>query len=232
MVLLTEYNPKNIEFRENFELITSSANDVIIMLNNLGKVSFWNNTAERVFGYTSKEAKGKYLYSLILPEGDQEDFTREFDQFRKAGTGMKISKTFEKIGVKKDRKTIDIEITLSAIKIKDDWNSVAIIKDISERKKREEIIKELKSNQDLLLSNVYDSVIVISKNMKIILMNRKAEEEFGGHLRDQICYEVLMNKTKACKECSFNKLISNYSENTRFETSFIKPLTSEKKYYE
>lgn len=108
----------------------------------------------------------------------------------------------------------------------------SIIKDISERKKRVEIIKELKSNQDLLLSNVYDSVIVISKNMKIILMNRKAEEEFGGHLRDQICYEVLMNKTKACKECSFNKLISNYSENTRFETSFIKPLTSEKKYYE
>ena len=232
MVLLTEYNPKNIEFRENFELITSSANDVIIMLNNLGKVSFWNNTAEREFGYTSKEAKGKYLYSLILPEGDQEDFIREFDQFRKAGTGMKISKTFEKIGVKKDRKTIDIEITLSAIKIKDDWNSVAIIKDISERKKRVEIIKELKSNQDLLLSNGYDSLIVISKNMKIILMNRKAEEEFGGHLRDQICYEVLMNKTKACKECSFNKLISNYSENTRFETSFINPLTSEKKYYE
>lgn len=232
MASLTEYNPKIIESKENFKLITSSANDAIIMLNNLGKVSFWNNAAERVFGYTSKEVKGKYLYSLILPESDQEDFNREFDQFRKAGNGMKIVKTFEKIGVRKDRKTIDIEITLSAIKLKNEWNSVAIIKDISERKKREEKIKELKSNQESILSNVYDSVLVISKDMKIQFMNKKAEEEFGSHLHDRICYEVLMNKTQVCEECSFNKLITNYSENTRFETYYIKPLTSEKKYYE
>jgi len=232
MALLTESNSKIIESNDDFKLVTSTGNAAIIMLNNLGKVSFWNNAAERVFGYTNREVKGKYLSTLILPESDQDSFNREFDQFRKTTNGMKVSQTFEKIGVKKDRTTIDIEITLSAVSIKDDWNAVAIIKDISESKKKVEIIKELKSNQDLILSNVYDSVIIISKDMKIIFMNRKAEEEFGSHLRFQTCYEVLMNKTKACEECSFNRLITNYSENTRFETSIIKPLTSEKKYYE
>ncbi|MFX1322779.1 MAG: PAS domain S-box protein [Promethearchaeota archaeon] len=108
---------------------------------------------------------------------------------------------------------------------------IKIGRDITERKKIEQEIKQSESNMNSILSNVNDSIIVISKDYKILYMNRKAEEEFGCHLRGNICYSVLMNRDKVCEHCTFNKLINNYDV-IRFEKEFIDPMTYEKKYFE
>ncbi|MFX1322778.1 MAG: PAS domain S-box protein [Promethearchaeota archaeon] len=108
---------------------------------------------------------------------------------------------------------------------------IKIGRDITERKKIEQEIKQSESNMNSILSNVNDSIIVISKDYKILYMNRKAEEEFGCHLRGNICYSVLMNRDKVCEHCTFNKLINNYDV-IRFEKEFIDPMTYEEKCYE
>ena len=109
---------------------------------------------------------------------------------------------------------------------------VKIGRDITERKKKEQEIKESEEKLNLILSNISDLVILISKDLKLLYMNKAAKEEFGNHHIGNVCYDVLMNREKACEDCSFNKLIYNYNADIRFETAFTNPLTNEKKYFE
>ena len=53
---------------KKLSVITSTANDAIIMINHLGRVSFWNQAAERIFGFSVEESIGRDLLELIVPE--------------------------------------------------------------------------------------------------------------------------------------------------------------------
>jgi len=55
------------ESEEKFRKITSSAHDAIIMMDNKGKVSLWNEAAERIFGFSKEEIIGHDLHKFIVP---------------------------------------------------------------------------------------------------------------------------------------------------------------------
>ncbi|MFX1312510.1 MAG: PAS domain S-box protein [Promethearchaeota archaeon] len=127
-----------------------------------------------------------------------------------------------------------VELLAYPIKTKDGKikQIVKIGRDITERKKIEQEIKQSELNMKTILSNVDDSIIVISKDHKILYMNRKAEEEFGSHLSGNICYNVLMNRDKVCENCTFTKLTTSNNRVINFESKIIEPLTNENKFYE
>ena len=64
------------ENEEKFRKITSSAYDTIIMVDDEGKVSFWNEAAEKMFGRSREEVVGNDLHKLIVP-------VRYYDAFQK-----------------------------------------------------------------------------------------------------------------------------------------------------
>ncbi len=127
---------------EKFRMISDSAQDAIIMIDNDGNISYWNKAAEKIFGYTEKEAMGKYLHRFIAPESYYESSARGFKIFRKSGQGDAIGKTLELAAVGKNDVEFPVEISFSSIKIKGEWNAMGILRDITERKKmRNELLK-------------------------------------------------------------------------------------------
>jgi diguanylate cyclase (GGDEF)-like protein/PAS domain S-box-containing protein len=137
------------ENEENIRAITNSANDAIIMMDNHGKISYWNPAAERILGYTSMETAEKNIHELIIPERFIPAHTAALPEFFKTGTGNAIGKTLELAARRKDGREIDIALSLSSVKIKEGWHAVGIIQDITERKRAEEQIKHL-ATHDLL----------------------------------------------------------------------------------
>ena len=127
-----------------------------------------------------------------------------------------------------------IELLAYPIKANDGTikNIVKIGRDVTERRKIGNEIKESEEKMNFILSNVNDSVVVISKDHKILYMNKKAEEEFGICESGNNCYKTLMNRDKICDHCSFNKLLTNYDENFRFVSEFTHPSTNQIKYFE
>jgi diguanylate cyclase (GGDEF)-like protein/PAS domain S-box-containing protein len=138
-----------LESEERFRAITNSANEAITMMDNDGNISYWNPAAHRILGYTREEAIGKNLHELIAPERFRPAYLAAFSEFQKTGQGNAIGKTLELAARRKDGQEIDIALSLSAVKIKEEWHSVGIIQDITERKKAEEQIKHL-ATHDLL----------------------------------------------------------------------------------
>jgi len=89
-----------------------------------------------------------------------------------------------------------------------------INRDIIQFNNLENRIKESEELLNFILSNGNDLIVIISKDMKILYMNKKAEEEFGNNQIGNICFEVMMNENTICESCCFNK--RNYNKESRF----------------
>jgi nitrogen-specific signal transduction histidine kinase len=77
----------------NFQVIANSLKDAVIIVDDKGKVTFWNSAAEKLFEYSSTEALDRNTHQLIITA----TFFREaIDRIRNsleifADTGMGIS---------------------------------------------------------------------------------------------------------------------------------------------
>ncbi len=122
------------ESEEKLKVISGSALDAIVMIDSDGLINFWNKSAERIFGYTEKEALGKELHKFIVPEKYYEKFKKGFANFNSTGRGPAINRILEFTAIKKNSEEIPVEVSVSAIKLGEEWNAVGVIRDISERK--------------------------------------------------------------------------------------------------
>lgn len=137
-----------------FRKIASAAQDAVILINNTGMVEFWNDAATKIFGFGSEEMMGKYLHSYIMPEKYAHDFKKGFEKFSLTGEGRFIGKTYEITARRKDGTEFPVELSLAALQLKDIWNAIGIVRDITARKRAEQTltrtVKELeRSNTEL-----------------------------------------------------------------------------------
>ena len=52
---------------ERFRTVSETAQDAIIVIDAAAKISYWNPAAERILGYSAKEAAGKSIHDLLTP---------------------------------------------------------------------------------------------------------------------------------------------------------------------
>lgn len=163
------------EQQELFNKITSSSNDAIIVINNDGKVIFWNKSAEIIFGYTSDEIINKDLHTLIRPEEYRMVQEKAFKGFQKTGKGNAIEQTVEVTAIHKNCKEFPIALSLSSVKIKGEWNAIGTVRDITNRKVAENKLKAEKEYAERILSVIPSAVFTVDKNKIITSWNKKAE---------------------------------------------------------
>ena len=121
--------------------ITSSAPDGIIMIDNEGNITFWNEAASKIFQYSEQEVLGKNLHLLLAPPDYHEQHHKGFAKFKNTGKGEAIDKTLELTAICKDGTEIPIELSLTAISLNNEWNALGIVRDISTRKRLEEKLR-------------------------------------------------------------------------------------------
>ena len=125
------------ESEEKLRLITTSVRDAIIMMDDQGKVSFWNKAAERIFGYSNPEIIGKDLHTTVAPGRFHDIFHKNFLYFKETGQGPYLNKMAELAGEKKDGTEFPMELSLSSVEIHGKWHAIGIVRDITERKRIE-----------------------------------------------------------------------------------------------
>ncbi|SHE90812.1 PAS domain S-box-containing protein/diguanylate cyclase (GGDEF) domain-containing protein [Thermoanaerobacter uzonensis DSM 18761] len=155
---ITERQKIERELKERNEVLSTimeSAGDAIIMLDDSGKVTFWNPAAERILGYSKEEIIGKDLHMFMIQDMRLYEAYREaFKKFRSTGRGSVVGKTVEMKTRHKNGYEIDVELSLSAVRIKDGWYAIGIIRDISERKRFEELLYRQSITDPL--TNIYN----------------------------------------------------------------------------
>lgn len=167
------------ESEETFRAISSSVQDAIIMIDNLGKISFWNEAAETIFGYSQNEALGQNLHTLIAPERFHEEYRKALPRFETTDKSEAMGGRIELIATKKDGLEFPIDLSLSSIRLHDKWHGVGIIRDITQQKQAEKALRESEENLSITLKSIGDAVISTDTNGCVVRMNPTAEKLTG-----------------------------------------------------
>lgn len=133
---------------ERLLAITTAARDAIIMIDSNSNVTFWNNAAERMFGYPTEDAVGKNLNDLLAPEALREEYWATFTEPFTRGLSTRASTTVELHAVTRDGDHIPIEVSLSFLKMKNEWHLLSIMRDVTERKQSEEGLRQAKDEAE------------------------------------------------------------------------------------
>ena len=129
------------ESEVRFRALAQSANDAIISAGADGRIVFWNEAAQRIFGYEEAEILGHPL-ALLMPERYREKHERGLERYQATGEPHIIGQMLELEGLRQDGTEFPLELTVSS------WNTGAgrfvsgIVRDITERKEAEKALRE------------------------------------------------------------------------------------------
>jgi PAS domain S-box-containing protein len=101
----------NDELSARLAAIVDSSDDAIVSKTLEGVITSWNRGAERLFGYTAREAVGQHI-SLIIPEDRKAEEDNVLARLRR---GERINH-FETVRQAKDGRQVYISLTVSPVK--------------------------------------------------------------------------------------------------------------------
>lgn len=158
------------------------------MMNPRGEISFWNPAAESILGYRSDEALGRNLHQLLVPERFLNAHRAAFPEFLRTGNGKAIGKTLDLPARRKDGREISVELCLSAMRLSGEWHAVGIVRDVTERKRREQALHDSEEKFRQLAENIRDVFFVLEPETLRTIYTSPGFERIWGRSRD-ILYE-------------------------------------------
>jgi PAS domain S-box-containing protein len=136
---LHELQRQQVELRASelrFRSVVQSAADAIILADDNGKIIFWNEGAERLFGYSEEEILERPL-EVLMPVHYRERHRRGFERFRATGKSQLIGSTVEFDGLRQDGTEFPLELSLASCTNSEGTFFTGILRDITERRRSE-----------------------------------------------------------------------------------------------
>ena len=147
----------NIRENQRLALIAQQTADAIVIHDLQSKISFWNTSAEKIFGYTSKEILGKSAY-ILTAKAQESELRKNFQLIHK---GKNIH-NIETQRIKKNGEIVDVAISSSPLVdpiTQEIIGDICSMRDISEKKIAEESKLKLEENRkftQLIQSHIED----------------------------------------------------------------------------
>ncbi|MBF0211561.1 MAG: transporter substrate-binding domain-containing protein, partial [Desulfamplus sp.] len=218
---------KAIKERENVErkikAMGQAMADALVMLDSQGSVKFWNQAAEKLFGYTEEEAMNKDFHDMAAPSEMIERIRAGLKKFAKTGEGAVLGVTTQITAVNRAGKSFPVEVSLSPFQIQGEWFAVGSVRDITDRKKAEEALKESEKRFRGYFEYGQIGMAVTHPQKGWIEANRRIQDMFGYTLEElrQTTWADLTHPDDLEEDIkNFDRMlageINNYSMDKRF----------------
>jgi len=197
-----------------------SALDCIITMDATGRVQEFNPASERVFGFTRSEAVGKELAELIIPPRLRERHRQGLVRYLKTGKGPLIGKLIEIEALRRDGSEILVALAINATRVNGSPIFTAYLRDITERKRAEEINRHLaaiiESSGDAIISKDLDEIVTS--------WNKEAERLFGYGADEMIGkpITVLVPPNRHNEELGIIERLRQGERVLRYETVYLR----------
>lgn len=167
------------ESEEKFRLITASAQDAIVVLDDKGLIVYWNPAAERIFGYRADEVAGRDFHAMFVPPRYLPAFRKGFPIFLATGKGVVVGNSLELEALRRDGSEFPIDLSVTELRLKGRRHAVAIMRDITTRKRSEAAVRRLSEQNRLILDSVGEGIFGVDLNGLCTLANPAAARMLG-----------------------------------------------------
>ncbi len=178
---ITQFKQLEIENNESAELfraISVAVHDAVILLDELGKVCFWNDAAERIFGYSQQEVMGRDLYLILAPK----HYPKAFTSFTRSELRQVLGETIELEAVNKKGNELNIELSMSAVQVKGHWHSIGLVRDITARTKNKQHLQLFRD----LLDSSNDAIEVLDPDTRRFIDINEESCRALGYSREEL----------------------------------------------
>ncbi len=214
------------ESQAKTQMIFDNIIDAIITIDSNGIIELWNPAAEKLFGYSSKEAVGQNI-NLIMYGEDAREHDNYIKRYLKTGQRHVLGKAREVMGMHKSGKKFPVELRLEEGQLGNETKFVGVLRDMTDLKKAQEGVEEKmqqlkelnaqteasKQEMQLLVDGVKDVSLYVEYDMdrKIIDINNNFLNLLGTKKSDMLGVKQGAFETDPEKKKEFDKLWKDLS---------------------
>jgi PAS domain S-box-containing protein len=177
------------ESEEKLKRYLEGSPDVVVVTDLKGTILYINDAGERLIGYTREEFIGNNFLKLGLLAPNHESKPKEWIE---AGGAEKAYSPDEFELIKKDGTRVFTEVSTLTVCPEGDpakTEIIAIVRDISERKRMEQSLRESEEQYSLVVANVADAVFKY-RDGKMTWANDRIEEMLGYTKEELVSNDV------------------------------------------
>jgi diguanylate cyclase (GGDEF)-like protein/PAS domain S-box-containing protein len=159
---------------EKFRLISTAAQDAIVIVGPDDHMVYMNPAAQTMFGYEFNQLNAVKFHSLMVPQNRREAAAVGLAKFKQSGAGEVVGKRFETQALRKNGSEFQVELSVSSIKLGDNWHGVGVLRDITQQKRTETELRIA-----AIAFNAQMGMMITDATQNILRVNRAFSEITG-----------------------------------------------------
>jgi PAS domain S-box-containing protein len=203
-----------VDAEANYKSLVETASDAIISFDADNRIILWNSSAEQIFGHSKAEAIGSPAFGLLIAEEHKAALTGMIE----ASQDVSSRKPIEIVARHKNGHLFPIEISTFATQAPNGRVSTCVVRDITERKRAEEALRESERRLTGVLESMPDAFVSFDADMRYTYVNANAQRLQGASREELLGKDVRL----VYPDAESYKSISQYERAIREQ----RPVTS------
>ncbi len=169
------------ESEEKYRILVERANDGIAIVQDT-MVKYVNPSLAEAVGYTIEELIGTSFADYVHPD----DLPKVVDRYKRRMGGEDVTPVYEIAVRRKDGSNVYVEANAGIITYQGKPAELVIVRDLTERKRAEEVLRESEAKYRTLVERLQEGVYQSDIEGNYITLNQAGVEIFGFDFPEQI----------------------------------------------
>ena len=160
---LIRFHAAMLEAEQKFRVLVNLSPDAIVGADREGRIQLVNGAAEALFHYRRDELLGRGV-EVLVPERYHVQHEKDRAHYSSNPAFRPMCAPQELYGRRKDGNEFPVEISLVPLEMRQESLILSIVRDISERRRAEEALRQSEEKYRMVLQNIHEIVYMVKLN--------------------------------------------------------------------